>query len=434
MKGRVLLGAFVAAIAAWMSVAAFGHAVAQGDPRNRCLDGGARPDETVAACNDAINRYPNDAVLWNSRAVEREKQGRLDSALANLNTAIRLKPDYGLAYANRGRIYVQKGDYAHALRDLDEAIRLSPKHSEALYLRGTAKEKLGDVRNALDDYEKAAQLNPSYEEALKAAKRVGASLAEPAAPDANSSTDAARCVNMDIGDASGIPACENAIKKSPRDANLWNTLGDRHFRQGIYDRAVADYSETVKLDPKHPTAYFGLASTWEKKGDLQLAQEFLRLHKKQEAAAPGKAAPPARPTRDPSVAKAPPPISVDDVSGASESFWPYLPQAAMLLVILGGIVGVGVALRRKKPAPVGPPALAPPPFAPPRKAGVDYPPASTGMPQRLPPAAPQGPLQQNEVRFMVEALESLCRLHEQGVLSESEFIKEKQRVLGGQLS
>jgi hypothetical protein len=35
---------------------------------------------------------------------------------------------------------------------------------------------------------------------------------------------------------------------------------------------------------------------------------------------------------------------------------------------------------------------------------------------------------------MVEALESLCRLHEQGVLSESEFIKEKQRVLGGQLS
>jgi tetratricopeptide (TPR) repeat protein len=171
MIGRVLLGAFVAAIAAWVSVAAFGHAVAQGDPRNRCLDGGARPDETVAACNDAINRYPNDAVLWNSRAVEREKQGRLDSALANLNTAIRLKPDYGLAYANRGRIYVQKGDYAHALRDLDEAIRLSPKHSEALYLRGTAKEKLGDVRNALDDYEKAAQLNPSYEEASAQALR-----------------------------------------------------------------------------------------------------------------------------------------------------------------------------------------------------------------------------------------------------------------------
>jgi tetratricopeptide (TPR) repeat protein len=418
------------------AVGLLSQATAEISPRVRCLGGAMQPDDIISACNEAINQYPKDAELWNRRGVEREKQGRPDSAIANLNTAIRLKPDYTLAYRNRARIYARKGDSARAITDLNEAIRLDPKLSEAYYLRGLEEERLGNPKKALGDYEKAVELRPSHEDALGAVRRVKLALGL-LPPPSNATTDAALCVNPDVVGPEGIVACEGAIKKDPRNATLWNMLGERHFKLGSYDRAIADYNETVKLEPKHPTAYLGLASTWEKKGDAQLAAEFLKLHKKQEATASSKPAPPPSRTRDADYAKTPmpPPASGDDPSAIAELLVAYLPQIAFVLIFLTAVVGVGLSFTRRKSAPADRPALAPP-FPSPRNAAPDYrrPPPAEEPIQRSPRAAQDGPLQQNEVLFLVEALESLCRLREQGVLEEAEFIEEKKRVLAGRFS
>ena len=46
-----------------------------------------------------------------------------------------------------------------------------------------------------------------------------------------------------------------------RDANTYRHRGDAYRLKKDYDRAVADYNQTIQLDPKDATAYYyrGLA-------------------------------------------------------------------------------------------------------------------------------------------------------------------------------
>jgi TPR repeat len=47
-------------------------------------------------------------------------------------------------------------------------------------------------------------------------------------------------------------------------ADVWNSRGD-------IDRAIADYTEAIRLDPKDPAAYYNRAVAWRAKGDLDRA-------------------------------------------------------------------------------------------------------------------------------------------------------------------
>jgi tetratricopeptide (TPR) repeat protein len=57
--------------------------------------------------------------------------------------------------------------------------------------------------------------------------------------------------------------------------NSWRAKGD-------YDRAIADYSEAIRLDPKHEDAYINRGTTWSDKGELDRATadytEAIRLN------------------------------------------------------------------------------------------------------------------------------------------------------------
>ena len=56
------------------------------------------------------------------------------------------------------------------------------------------------------------------------------------------------------GDAA-IQACDQAIRKNPRDAVSYNNRGVAYFHKGDLDRAIADYGEAIRLDPKLAAAY-----------------------------------------------------------------------------------------------------------------------------------------------------------------------------------
>jgi tetratricopeptide (TPR) repeat protein len=76
------------------------------------------------------------------------------------------------------------------------------------------------------------------------------------------------------GDAA-IAACTRAIASGAYTGHalsaLYDNRGIRYAKKGEADRAIADYSEAIRLDPRNATAYYNRGKVWRAKGDYDRA-------------------------------------------------------------------------------------------------------------------------------------------------------------------
>src|SRR4029077_14037182 len=95
--------------------------------------------------------------------------------------------------------------------------------------------------------------------------------------------DALRC-SREAGDVA-IAACTRAINsgagRSSTKSISYENRGNAYHDKGDMDRAIADYTEAIRLDPKNVNAYGHRGVTYRDKGDLDLAiadfTEVIRL-------------------------------------------------------------------------------------------------------------------------------------------------------------
>ena len=72
-----------------------------------------------------------------------------------------------------------------------------------------------------------------------------------------------------------------AIRLDPKDAAAYRNRGFAWKSKGDYDRAIADYNEAIRLDPKFAIAYYNRGLAYEAKNNLAQAltdfRSFVRL-------------------------------------------------------------------------------------------------------------------------------------------------------------
>ncbi len=77
---------------------------------------------------------------------------------------------------------------------------------------------------------------------------------------------------------------EESIRLDPKHANAYIARGNVWWAKGDHAKAQADYEESIRLDPKSANAYIGRGNAWQSKGDLAKAQadyeEAIRLDPK----------------------------------------------------------------------------------------------------------------------------------------------------------
>ena len=61
-----------------------------------------------------------------------------------------------------------------------------------------------------------------------------------------------------------IVACSRLIQSDPKNSDPYYQRGLRFYFLGVYDRAISDFDETIRLNPKHADAYHSRGWIWHK--------------------------------------------------------------------------------------------------------------------------------------------------------------------------
>lgn len=174
-----------------------------------------RYEQAVAEFNDILQEDAYWLPAYYNRAIALANIQQYKKALEDFNYVLAHYPDHADAYFNRGIVYENLGLYANAIQDYTETIRLRPGFIQAYHYRGIARFRMLDLDGALQDYNRALELGRNLQIDLSAAKALGL----------NSSA-------------------------------LYFNRGAVFQKKGDYESAIADYTETIRIDPSSAKAYY----------------------------------------------------------------------------------------------------------------------------------------------------------------------------------
>jgi len=210
-------------------------------------------EQRIAACSGMLksgrlNGKPA-GVAYALRGLAYLDRGDIAHAIADLNQAIERAPDFAPAYQNRGNAWYARGNYGQALADYDDAIRLDPNSPSPYVNRATLRRDLGNADGALKDYQKAISLGAD------SARLFGGR---------------GQLYLRQRDYAAAIADFDHAVRLDPRVSN-YMLRAQAHEASGALDRALSDYAEAARLDPKDIGTLTAQAAVWAKTGNLDKA-------------------------------------------------------------------------------------------------------------------------------------------------------------------
>jgi tetratricopeptide (TPR) repeat protein len=266
-------------------------------------------DQALVDLTESIRLDPNSDSAYYNRGLLLTRRGEFSDALLDLDEAVRCSPERADRLVARGLCYFAMDDFDRALASFDGAIATEPNNAMGYLARSNFYARRGKADKQQRDYQQALSLNPNAEKLLvevaqwfprseSTSHSEGdrsfesydpnlMSLADPhlwsrqfvtrnagknyhelyrEARDANNqgNYEEAVALNNDIVAMSLSPAqaCSSLINR-----------GNAYAANGDLYKALQDYGEAIKLDPKSAGAYVDRALVLARIGDLEGAMK-----------------------------------------------------------------------------------------------------------------------------------------------------------------
>jgi len=271
-----------------------------GPPGTPSADGATNLPATAAGAGahagsgNARADAPTDAASFRRRGAASAGRLQFRAAIADFDEAIRLEPNDAENYLQRASARVQQREFAAALSDYDQALRISPDSIPALLGRGELRLANGDEAGARPDFDRAGALAPAdtglslhvaeiylhngrFEQSITLFDRW---IAAHPADSRSGAAKIGRCGARAAWGRELSLALEDCNATVHRDSSSYalQTRGLVWLRIGNFDKAIADYQASLKLQPRNAFARYGLGLAERGKGmreqgdrDLQAA-------------------------------------------------------------------------------------------------------------------------------------------------------------------
>jgi tetratricopeptide (TPR) repeat protein len=245
------------------------HALAHND-RGLALANKGEYDKAISDYNRALRRDPKLTLAYMNRAIAYRLKGEHDKAIAEFTKMLRLSPKNVLAYTNRGLAYLAKKDYDRAIADFTEALWIDPSCTEAYTRRVEAGKLKGEAAKVGE--ERRNRDLAARDEKQRRQERATAHFTRAQMHFDNGNFDKA------------VADYTEALKHDPKDAFTCYHRGLAHAANEDYDKALADYTEAVRLNPKLAVAYYHRGVGYRLRGNFARAiadfTEAIRLDPK----------------------------------------------------------------------------------------------------------------------------------------------------------
>lgn len=243
--------------------------------------------EAITDCDAALDLGDHSAWVYFYRAVGHSELDENEAAIADLTSAIGRDSAFALAYYSRGATYLRLGNAESARQDFSTVLGFWPHHAQTYVMRGRSEVSSDQLDLALHDFSAAIRENAEYADAwywrakVEYRERQYDKTVE----------DDSIAINLDpklVGsliDRGNAYAATNRYSEAIADYSMALQLGTENFaaytnraiayrKTREYFNALADYTEALRLPstPKRQAyAYSGRASVYESLGRMEKA-------------------------------------------------------------------------------------------------------------------------------------------------------------------
>jgi tetratricopeptide (TPR) repeat protein len=220
-----------------------------------------QPDKAIAAANAQLAKSPNSSNFYDllGTALFNGKKD-LPGADAALRKAIQLDRNNVDALEKLGKVQVQEGSADQALALYQQSIKDNPREVTFYILSGELYEAKKNWEQAKSMYQQALNLSPE----------------NPLASNNLAYVILQQGGNVDV--AMGM--AQTARRGMPDSPNAADTLGWAYYQKGIYQSAISQFQEALRLsekrgEPDDADLHYHLGLAYQKTNQLALARQQL---------------------------------------------------------------------------------------------------------------------------------------------------------------
>lgn len=249
-----------------------------------------RPSDAVSPFKQAAAAQPGSAPILLDLALAELGAGQFAKAEAALQHALVLNPKTPGAHMFLGILAFQQGDAKRAAKELTTELAGRPDNVEALTWLGIVELSLDKPEDAAAALDHAAKLAPANPETLyyqgRAHTRVAANAYRALYKLNPNSALVHRALAESLADsgqpAKAIAEFQAALRRQPKDADLYEELGDEEQKISRFDDAEAAYTQELTLNPHSAIALYNLGKIDVDRGQpakgVGLLQQAVALH------------------------------------------------------------------------------------------------------------------------------------------------------------
>jgi tetratricopeptide (TPR) repeat protein len=198
-----------------------------------------------------LQRSPDRVDMVIQRGLARCELGKTEEAISDLSFALATTDSEEARFA-RAKCYAAARSYQDAERDLNVLLIRHPESQQYLMLRASVLVRLGRLDAALSDLDKLREAQPES---------------------ADVRFDRAVVLGL-LGRKSDAKAeWISVIERNAGDSSVYANLARILFEEGQWQEAVDNASKALEISPNNPSALLVRASSYERLGSSQAAEE-----------------------------------------------------------------------------------------------------------------------------------------------------------------
>jgi tetratricopeptide (TPR) repeat protein len=207
--------------------------------RGACYEAIHKFDQSIESFCKAVEIHPHYAEAFYNLGVVQKKAGRSDDAINSYQRAIGINSHNANAHNNLGNLLTLKGHIKESIEHLNLALKLNPKFAEAHNNLGLANMELNKLSECINNFLLAIECNPQYEGAYINLGRVYRELDE-----------------FD----NEVNCYKKFLKNKPNASKILVQLGRAYRNKGKNKLAIDCFESSLGFNPESFSAYFELAN------------------------------------------------------------------------------------------------------------------------------------------------------------------------------